>query len=232
VHIPDGFIDAPVSVAAGAVAVAGVAVCLRGARNELDERTAPMAGLTAAFIFAVQALNFPVASGTSGHLLGGALAAILVGPYTGALCVTVALLVQGLVFADGGVSALGLNIVNMAFVTTVVGWAVFRAVRGTGPPTKGTVVVGAFLAALLSVPAASLAFVLEFAQGGTADVSLGAVTVAMVGVHILIGIGEALITGFIVASVLAVRPDLVYGARHLVPRLELHSSPTGRRVAS
>src|SRR5262245_52919674 len=105
-HVPDGYINAPVSLAAGAVAVGGIAICVWGARRQLDDRTAPMAGLVAAFVFAVQMLNFPVASGTSGHLLGGALAAILVGPYTGALCIAVVLLVQGLVLADGGVTAL------------------------------------------------------------------------------------------------------------------------------
>ena len=116
-HVPDGFIDAPVSIAAGVVAAGGIAVCLRGARQELDDRTAPMAGLVAAFVFSAQMLNFPVAAGTSGHLLGGALAAILVGPYTGALCVAVVLLVQGLLFADGGLTAIGVNILNMSLVT-------------------------------------------------------------------------------------------------------------------
>ena len=126
-HVPDGFIDAPVSVGAGVLAAAGVAVCLRGARRELDDRTAPLAGLVAAFVFAVQMLNFPVAAGTCGHLLGGALAAILVGPYTGALCVAVVLLVQSLLFADGGLTALGVNVIDMSLVTVVVGWFVFRA---------------------------------------------------------------------------------------------------------
>ena len=112
-HVPDGFINAPVSAAAGVVAAGAVAVSLRGARRELDERTAPLAGLVAAFIFAVQMLNFPVAAGTSGHLLGGALAAILVGPYTGVLCISVVLLMQGILFADGGLTALGVNITDM-----------------------------------------------------------------------------------------------------------------------
>jgi cobalt/nickel transport system permease protein len=115
-HIPDGFINAGTSTAAGVVAAVGVGVCIRQASRTLDEKQVPMAGVAAAFIFAVQMLNFPVASGTSGHLLGGVLAAALVGPWAGALCVTVVLVVQGLVFADGGLSALGLNIVNMAFV--------------------------------------------------------------------------------------------------------------------
>ncbi len=216
-HVPDGFINAPVSLAAGAVAIAGVAVCIRGARQELDDRTAPMAGLVAAFVFAVQMLNFPVAAGTSGHLLGGALAAILVGPYTGALCVSVVLLVQALAFADGGLSALGINIVLMAFVTVVVAWAVFTALTRVLPRSKGSVVAASFVAALLSVPASALAFVALYAVGGVTDVPLGEVAAAMVGVHFLIGIGEALITAATVGSVLAVRPDLVYGARGLLP---------------
>ena len=182
-HVPDGFIDAPVSIAAGAVAVAGVGIALRGARRELDDRTAPLAGLTAAFVFAAQMLNFPVAAGTSGHLLGGALAAILVGPYAGMLAVSVVLFLQALLFADGGLSALGVNI------------------------------------------ASALAFTLIYAAGGTADVSIGKVAAAMLGVHVLIGIGEALITAVTVSSVLAVRPDLVYGARGLVKPVELRTSP-------
>jgi cobalt/nickel transport system permease protein len=217
VHVPDGFINAPVSLAAGAVAIAGVAVCIRGARQELDDRTAPMAGLVAAFVFAVQMLNFPVAAGTSGHLLGGALAAILVGPYTGALCVSVVLLVQALAFADGGLSALGINIILMAFVTVIVAWAVFTALTRVLPRSKGSVVAASFVAALLSVPASAMAFVALYAVGGVTDVPLGEVAAAMVGVHFLIGIGEALITAATVGSVLAVRPDLVYGARGLLP---------------
>jgi len=223
-HVPDGFINAPVSVGAGVVAAAGIAVCLRGARRELDDRTAPMAGLVAAFVFAVQMLNFPVASGTSGHLLGGALAAILVGPYTGAVCVAVVLLVQGLFFADGGLTALGVNVVNMSLVTVVVGYLVFRVAVKALPRTKASIVGSAFLAALISVPVSSLAFVGMYALGGTTDVSLGAVATAMVGVHILIGIGEAIITALTVASIVAVRPDLVYGARGIAPELKLRSS--------
>jgi cobalt/nickel transport system permease protein len=221
VHVPDGFINAPVSVAAGAVAVAGLAVCLRGARRELDDRTAPMAGLVAAFIFAVQMLNFPVASGTSGHLLGGALAAILVGPYTGALCVAVVLLVQAVFFADGGITAIGVNIVTMSLVTVVVGYLVFRGLTKVLPYSKRSVVASAFVAALISVPVSALAFVGFYAVGGTTDVSLAAVTTAMVGVHVLIGIGEGFITALTVGSIVAVRPDLVHGLRGRAPQLVL-----------
>lgn len=212
-HVPDGFIDAPVSVAAGAVAAAAVAASLRGARRELDERTAPLAGLVAAFIFAVQMLNFPVAAGTSGHLLGGALAAILVGPYTGVLCISVVLLMQGLLFADGGLTALGVNITDMGIVTVVVAYAIFRGLLRLLPPARGSITAASFVAALVSVPAAALVFTGIYAVGGRADVPLAKVAAAMVGVHVLIGIGEAVITALTVGAVTAVRPDLVYGAR-------------------
>ncbi|WP_328790119.1 MULTISPECIES: energy-coupling factor ABC transporter permease [unclassified Streptomyces] len=220
-HVPDGFINAPVSVAAGVVAAAAVAVSLRGARRELDERTAPLAGLVAAFIFAVQMLNFPVAAGTSGHLLGGALAAILVGPYTGVLCVSVVLLMQGILFADGGLTALGVNVTVMGVVTVVVAYAVFRGLLGLLPPTRRSVTAAAFTGALLSVPAAAAAFTLVYAVGGTTDVPIAKVFTAMVGVHVLIGIGEAAITAATVGAVIAVRPDLVHGARGLASPLKL-----------
>ncbi|MET7567229.1 energy-coupling factor ABC transporter permease [Streptomyces sp. NPDC005492] len=220
-HVPDGFIDAPVSAATGVVAAAAIAWSLRGARRELDERTAPLAGLVAAFIFAVQMLNFPVAAGTSGHLLGGALAAILVGPYTGVLCVSVVLLMQGILFADGGLTALGVNITDMALTTTVVAYAVFRGLVKVLPRGRRSVTVASFVAALLSVPAAALVFTLLYALGGTTDVSIGKVATAMIGVHVLIGVGEAAITALTVGAVIAVRPDLVYGARGLERRLKL-----------
>ncbi|MGW2226426.1 energy-coupling factor ABC transporter permease [Streptomyces formicae] len=220
-HVPDGFINAPVSAAAGVVAAGAVAVSLKGARRELDEKTAPLAGLVAAFIFAVQMLNFPVAAGTSGHLLGGALAAILVGPYTGVLCVSVVLLMQGVLFADGGLTALGVNISDMAIVTTVVAYLVFRGLVKVLPRKRRSITVASFTAALLSVPAAAVAFTLIYAVGGTTDVSIGKVATAMVGVHVLIGIGEAAITALTVGAVVAVRPDLVYGARGLTRPLKL-----------
>ncbi|MFI6879255.1 energy-coupling factor ABC transporter permease [Streptomyces sp. NPDC050400] len=220
-HVPDGFINAPVSAAAGVVAAGAVAVSLRGARRELDERTAPLAGLVAAFIFAVQMLNFPVAAGTSGHLLGGALAAILVGPYTGVLCVSVVLLMQGVLFADGGLTALGVNITDMAITTTVVAYLVFRGLVKVLPRSRRSITVASFVASLLSVPAAAIVFTLLYAIGGTTDVSIGKVATAMVGVHVLIGIGEAVITALTVGAVVAVRPDLVYGARGLQQKLKL-----------
>jgi cobalt/nickel transport system permease protein len=225
VHIPDGFINAPTSLAAGAVAAGGVGVSLRRAAHTLQERQAPLAGLVAAYIFAVQMLNFPVAAGTSGHLLGGALAAVLVGPWAGALCVAVVLLVQGLLFADGGLSALGLNVINMALVTAWGGYAVFLLLRRAMPATKTSVTVSAGIAAGISVVLASLAFVVEYAIGGAGGASVGTVLAAMVGVHTLIGIGEGVITALTVAVVLGVRPDLVYGAADLQAPLVLGPKP-------
>ncbi|MFC4590612.1 energy-coupling factor ABC transporter permease [Sphaerisporangium corydalis] len=231
-HVPDGFFNAPVSVAAGAFAATGLGVCLRGARRELDDRTAPMAGLVAAFIFAVQMLNFPVAAGTSGHLLGGTLAAVLVGPYTAVLCVSVVLLVQGFFFADGGLTALGVNITLMAIVTTVVGWTVFRLIVRAAPRGRSVVPIAAFFGAAVSVPVASLAFTALFWIGGTAPIDVSSVAVTMGGVHVLIGLGEGLITALTVSSVLAVRPDLVYGARGLTAPLLLRTPGGTTEVAT
>lgn len=212
-HVPDGFLDAPTSVATGVVAVAGVALALRGARRELDDRTAPLAGLVAAFVFATQMVNFPVGAGTSGHLLGGALAAALVGPWTGALVVSVVLLVQALLFADGGLTALGTNITLMGIVGVGVGWLVLVAVRGVLPQRLTSIPLAATVAALVSVPATALAFTVFFAVGGVADLPMATVLTAMLGWHTLIGVGEAAITGLVVSSVIATRPDLVHAAR-------------------
>lgn len=215
-HVPDGFLDAPTSVATGVVAAAGVAVALKGARRELDDRTAPMAGLVATFVFAAQMINFPVGAGTSGHLMGGALAAVLAGPWTAVLCISVVLMVQALLMADGGITALGTNITLIGLVTVVVGWLVFVALRRVLPARLGVVAPAAAVAGLVSVPAAALVFTGLYAVGGTAPVDLGTVLVTMLGWHTVIGVGEAVITGLVVASVVAVRPDLVHGARPLL----------------
>lgn len=225
-HVPDGFLDAPTSLVTGVVAAGAVGVALRGARKELDERTAPLAGLAAAFIFAAQMLNFPVASGTSGHLLGGALAAILVGPYTGLLCMSVVFGVQSLLFADGGITAIGTNILLMGVMTVVVGWGVFRGLQMVLPKKLSMVAPAAAVAALVSVPVAALFFVFLYSVGGTADLSLASLATAMVGVHVLVGIGEAAITFLAVGSIVAVRPDLVYGARRVLAERELEVRPS------
>jgi len=216
VHVPDGFLDAPTSVATGVVAAGAVGLALRKARTELDDRTAPMAGLVAAFIFAAQMINFPVGAGTSGHLLGGALAAVLVGPWTGVLCLSVVLLVQGLFMADGGITALGTNITLMGIVGVGTGWLVFAGLRAVLPKTLASVAPAAAVGALLSVPVAATVFTLLFAVGGQAPVETGTVFTAMVGWHTLIGVGEAVVTALVVGAVVAARPDLVYGARGLL----------------
>lgn len=224
-HVPDGFLNALTSLATGVVAVAGVALALRRAHKELDDRTAPIAGLVATFVFAAQMMNFPVAVGTSGHLLGGALAAVLVGPWTAVLCITVVLVVQALFMADGGITALGTNITLMALVGVGVGWLVFVAVRALLPKRRSLIAPAAAVGALVSVPIAAAAFTALFAIGGTAPVSTGKVLAAMVSWHAAIGVGEALITGLVVAGVIAVRPDLVHGARPVLAARELEIRP-------
>jgi cobalt/nickel transport system permease protein len=216
-HISNGIIDGPVSGIYAAIAAAAIAVCVLRARADLDDRLAPMAGLVAAFIFAVQMLNFPVLPGVSGHLLGGTLAAILVGPWVGALCVTVVLVVQALVFADGGVTALGLNVTNMAVIGTAVGYLLVVLLLRARVP----LVWAAFVASVAGVVVASQGFVLEYAFGGGGNPSIGKVAAAMAGSHALIGIGEGLITAVTVSAVAKARPDLIYvlraSRRELIP---------------
>jgi cobalt/nickel transport system permease protein len=212
-HIPDGFINGPTSLVAGLIAIAGVAWCVKKASETLDDREIPVVGLAAAFIFAAQMLNFPVASGTSGHLLGGVLAAVLVGPWAGALAVTVVLAVQALLFADGGLSALGLNVVNMALAGSFAGYGVYLLLRKLLGSRSSSVTPAAGIAAFLVPIIASLVFMVEYAVGGNDAVSLATVASAMVGVHALIGIGEGVITGLAIGAVMSTRPDLVYGAR-------------------
>lgn len=215
-HVLDGFLDVPTSVATGVVAAGGISIALREARRELDDRTAPMAGLVATFVFAGQMLNFPVGAGTSGHLLGGALAAVLVGPWTAVLCLSVVLLVQALLMADGGITALGTNITLMALVGVLVGWGAFVVLRTLLPKRLASVAPAAAVAAFVSVPVTAMAFTGLFAIGGQAPVDLSTLLAAMLGWHVLIGIGEAVITGLVVASVVGARPDLVRGARPLL----------------
>ncbi len=214
-HMSDGIVDAPTSVIFGIVAIVAIGLCAWKARAELDERTVPLAGLVAAFIFAVQMVNFPILPGVSGHLLGGALAAILVGPFTGALCIAIVLVVQSLLFADGGVTALGTNITNMAVIGVAVGYGVavvLHRILGRGRRDVSLAVLGviAFLAALIGTICASMGFVLEYAIGGAATTSLSAVATYMLGTHALIGVGEGIITALTVVAVARSRPDLVY----------------------
>lgn len=209
-HMSDGLVTPPTALAFAIVAAIGLAVAATRARRDLDDRTAPMAGLVTAFVFAVQMINFPVLPGASGHLLGGALVAILVGPWVGSLCLAIVLVVQALLFADGGLTALGTNIVNMAFVGVFVGYGVAVALRRFAVRSRSGLLATAFTAALLNTVVASLSFVLQYAIGGAGGASLGTVFVLMLGFHVLIGIGEGVITAATVGAVAAVRPDLVH----------------------
>lgn len=220
-HVPDGFLDLPTSIATGAVAAGAIGLAMQRSRQELAEAGAPLAGLTSVFIFAVQMINFPVGAGTSGHLMGGMLAAALVGPWTAALCVTVVLLVQALFFADGGLTALGTNVTLMAVTTVVVGYVVAKALLAVLPRRSGSVLPATSVGALVSVPAAALVFVLLYAIGGAVPIPFGTLAASMLGWHALIGIGEGVITMAVVGAVLPTRPDLVYLARHLRPDLVL-----------
>jgi cobalt/nickel transport system permease protein len=212
VHIPDGFINLPTSAGLGAAAAGGVWYSIRRAARVLDDRRVPLAGLVAAFVFAAQMINFPVAAGTSGHLIGGVLAAVLVGPWLGSLVLTVVLVVQGIFFADGGLSALGLNVFNMAIAATLGGYLIYRGLVALLPKMRPTTAAAAGVAGGLSVLLAAFSFVLEYALGGEGGAALGTVAAAMGGVHALIGIGEGLITALVVGTVLATRPDLVEAA--------------------
>jgi cobalt/nickel transport system permease protein len=206
-HIPDGFVSVPVAAGGWVIAAAVIALAARRADRNLDERAAPLMGVMAAFIFAGQMVNFPVAGGTSGHLLGGALAAILLGPWAAIIVMTAVVALQALLFQDGGLAALGVNTLNMAILTALVGWAVYRALqplRGLHPAVPA---VAAFAAAWLSVEAAALATTFQLAASGTSPLAVA--LPAMVGVHALIGVGEGLITVGALGLVRAARPDLL-----------------------
>jgi cobalt/nickel transport system permease protein len=216
-HAPDGFLDPVTAVATAGMAVGAVSFALRQTQRQLDERGVPVAGVTAAFVFAAQMVNFPIGAGTSGHLLGATLAAVLLGPSVGVVVVTVVVVVQALLLADGGLSALGYNVLNMAVVPGFGGFALYQLFRRVLPATSGGVVAATGLASGASVVLAAAAFSVEWLFGATAPVPFDTVFGAMVGVHSIIGIGEGVISGLAVGAVLAARPDLVFGARDLDP---------------
>ncbi|MFH0917126.1 MAG: energy-coupling factor ABC transporter permease [bacterium] len=206
-HIPDGFVDIPTAVATGAVSLGVVTYAVRKTSKNLGERTIPLLGVTAAFIFAAQMLNFPVAGGTSGHFLGAMLAVALMGPWAASIVLTVVLIVQALGMADGGITALGANVFNMGIVAVFVGFVLFYLLKKLLPRTLTGYLVSLAVASWMSVVLASAAASLELAFSGT--VPLRAALPAMVSVHMVIGIGEALIATAVVAAVLVTRPDLV-----------------------
>jgi cobalt/nickel transport system permease protein len=229
-HISNGIINGPVAAAYAAFALAVLALCVARGRRDLDDRLAPMAGLVAAFIFAVQILNFPIfTAGVSGHLLGGALAAMLVGPWVGALCVAVVLVVQAL-YADGGVAMLGLNVANMAILGTAAAYLLIALLVRVLPRSPAGLAITAFVASIVSVVVAAMGFVVQYWLGGTTDLggNLGGLAATMAGVHLLIGVGEGLITATTVVAVAKVRPDLVYALRAFRPSV---AAPTAAPAA-
>jgi cobalt/nickel transport system permease protein len=206
-HIPDGFLDARTAVASGVLAAAGVGLALRVVRRTVPPRRVPLIGLAAAFVFAAQMLNFPVAGGTSGHLLGAVLAAVLLGPSAAVLVMTSVLLLQAFMFADGGVTALGANILNMAVLAPLVVYAAYRAVFRLAGGGLRARLAGTAFGAWCSTVAASVLCAGELAASGM--VPWRAAFPAMAAIHMLIGVGEALITTLVVAAVARVRPELL-----------------------
>jgi cobalt/nickel transport system permease protein len=206
-HIPDGFLTPGVAAAAAVPAAGAVAYGLRHARSRLDERRVPLLGLTAAFVFAAQMLNFPVAGGTSGHLLGAALCAVLLGPWLACVAMAVVLTAQAFLFADGGVTALGANVLNMGVIGAVgAGLGLALAVRLL-PLGRTAFLALAGIAAWGAVMLGALATAIQLGLSGT--VPLGVVLPPMLSVHALIGVGEAVVTLAALGAVLATRPDLV-----------------------
>jgi cobalt/nickel transport system permease protein len=210
-------------MATGAISVSTVTIALKQAKEQMTEKMVPLAGIAAAFVFAAQMFNFPVAAGTTGHLLGGALAAILLGPHVGALVVTVVVVVQALAFADGGLTALGYNVLNMAIIPAYGGYAAYSGFRRILPQGRRGVVAATGLAAGVSVIFSAAAFSIQWLFGATAPVPFDTVFGAMVGVHMMIGIGEGVISALTVGAVLSARPDLVFGASDL-DRAQLEES--------
>jgi cobalt/nickel transport system permease protein len=210
-HIPDGFLNLPIMAITWAVSLGLIALSLKHAQTEYKDRAVPLMGVCAAFIFAAQMINFPIPGGTSGHLLGGTLAGALLGPWAGSLVMSVVFIVQGFIFQDGGITVMGANIFNMGLIGTFGGYYLFSALRNAiGRDKLQGMVVGSAVAAWTSVVVASTVCAFELAASGT--VPLAVALGAMVGWHILIGFGEALITVATVTFIWRTRPDLFYRA--------------------
>jgi cobalt/nickel transport system permease protein len=209
-HVPDGFINAQVSAATGVISVGTLWVYIRNAKNLVADKLIALTGMMSALIFVLQMINFPIAAGTSGHLLGGALAVIVLGPSLGVICISIVVVIQSLLFADGGLSALGVNVLNMAIITSLTGWLIITSWKKLFGDSRFSLISGSVIAGLLSVVFSSIAFVLEYAIGGTVSVPLGSVFIAMISTHLFIGLGEGIITAIIISLLLRVRSDLVY----------------------
>ncbi|MDO8885674.1 energy-coupling factor ABC transporter permease [Candidatus Oleimmundimicrobium sp.] len=206
-HIPDGFLDAKTLATTAAMSAVAVGYGLKKANEELGDKQVPLLGVTAAFIFAAQMLNFPVAGGTSGHFLGAFLAAVLLGPWFSCLTITVVLFVQMLIFADGGLTALGANVFNMGIIGGIMAYYVFIAIKSFLPKNRFYFLSAVAVTSWLSVVSASAFCAIELALSGTSPLKVA--LPAMMGVHALIGIGEAIITTVVIGVVLNNRPDLV-----------------------
>jgi cobalt/nickel transport system permease protein len=206
-HIPDGFLSTPVALIGWALALIFIVAAIRQTRTQLGDRQIPLLGVLAAFVFAAQAINFPIASGTSGHLLGGALAAILMGPWAATLIMTAVIAVQGLLFQDGGLLVMGWNILNMGVFTAFTGYAAYSMIRRLTGEAPRTRFAAAFAGAWLSVIVGAIATSFELAASGTSPLRLA--LPAMVGVHALIGLGEGLITAGALVLLQASRPEIL-----------------------
>ena len=209
-HVPDGVINAQVSVSTGVISLGTLWAYVRNAKNLVADKLIALTGMMSALIFVLQMINFPIAAGTSGHLLGGALAVIVLGPSLGIICISIVVVIQSLLFADGGLSALGVNVLNMAIITSLTGWLTITFWKKLFGDSQFTLISGSVIAGLLSVVFSSIAFVMEYAIGGTVSVPLGSVLIAMISTHLFIGLGEGVITALIISLLLRVRSDLVY----------------------
>lgn len=216
-HIPDGFVSPAVAVTGAALAVAGLGVCVRHARREVTERQLPLAGLAAAFFLVLGAPIIPVAVGTEGHLLGGTLAVTLLGPGLGPVVITVVTVVQALFLGDGGLTTLGLNVVNLALVPAAVGYPVLLGLRRVLPRTPTGTAVAAGAAGVVSVLAAAVLFTTEYALGGAAGIPLRTVAVSTLGVYALVALLEGVVTALVVRGLLTLRADLVQVAHNPEP---------------
>ncbi len=209
-HVPDGFMNVTMSAATGVISFGTLWAYIRSAKDLIADKFIALTGMMSALIFVLQMINFPIAAGTSGHLLGGALAVIVLGPRLGLICLSVVVIIQSLLFADGGLSALGVNVLNMAIVTSTTSWFIVKNWIKFIGKNKTSIVSVSVLAGILSVVFSSIAFTIQYAIGGTISIPVGTVLLAMVTTHFIIGFGEGIITAFIITLLIRVRPDLIY----------------------
>jgi cobalt/nickel transport system permease protein len=209
-HVPDGFMNVTMSAATGVISFGTLWAYIRSAKDLIADKFIALTGMMSALIFVLQMINFPVAAGTSGHLLGGALAVIVLGPRLGLICLSVVVIIQSLLFADGGLSALGVNVLNMAIVTSATSWFIVKYWIKFIGKNKTSIVTVSVLAGILGVVFSSIAFTIQYAIGGTISIPVGTVLIAMVSTHLIIGLGEGIITALIITLLMRVRPDLVY----------------------